>query len=318
MPDFRHLEIPRDILGISSDVFGTAAGIAIVGPVLVGFVAGQLAPALVAALMAALLVVVYLLSRLRRETRRNARLQRSVAANPVRLNAMQFGAELIHAEFARAQSQLDAIRHLLDRVRDGDDPEESFRALEALSATEPQVPSAWLPDPHDLTTFALTPADFEALYSDACKRGLAELGPDATTFLNRVVLFSDFVGFLADTPRVLFESVSDLSMKRTMIWYEGSIDRVSMATLRRPVLIKHKVVKPWQVEPQYLELVAQSWRRMQTFHGVATLEAYPRPFPGNKSKWLVVYIALDDREPGFERFFAHVDGRFTELTAPPA
>jgi len=322
------LRVPREVLGISADIFGTAAGIAIVGPVIVGIVAGQLAPALIAALMTALLVVVYLLSRLRRITRDNKRLRHEKASNGARIAAMHANTEIVLGEYRRASNTLDNLRDILSRATaeavagdpDQDDGEDVPIALGAGTPAHDPEASQWLADPADLMTFALTPADLEALYGDAVQRAVADIGPDAVVRLDSVILFCNILGRLPRTPRVQFYAVSDLSMKRMHIEYQGNSESVSSATFPRTIAPPKRAlpqVKQWQTDPNYTDLVLQSWRRMRQFTGIVTLEAYSKPFLDTRARWLAVYVSTAEHDAGQARLFTISDGKLSEVMPGP-
>ncbi len=309
------LHFPREILGISSDVFGTVAGVAVAGPILVGFVAGQLQPALVAALMAALAAIIYLLNRLRSARRLVARLRRRDAGYGARLAAalaVNEGVERLYSrEHERMRDVVNGVSHVLS-----DDHAQQPSHPEVVPVDE--APSTWAPDPIDLTTFAITSADFETLYADASARAGAELGPGAVVWLEDVVLYSDLVDLLPNSPRVHFGASSNRSMKHMRIGYHGSITNVVVATLpiSKPLDSSFVPVKQWHTDPDYPELVVQSWRRMRKFRGLATLVAYPQPFEGTSSRWLAVYLSLASHDAGDAYFFTLSKGVLRELATP--
>jgi len=307
------LHLPRQVLGVSSDVFGVVAGSILVGPTIVGLVAGQLAPALVAALMACLLVIVYLLSRLRSSRAQIVRFRRHNAAIRVRLGAAVTALEILEANFARQMEFADGFRRKLERVAAGESDEPTDDP-----SPEPTLPSAWLSDPSDLTSFTMTVADFESLYDAATRTAIAELGADARVRLDHVVLLSNHMGTLQNIPRVAFWATSAIALRRTLIEYHGNIDRTIHTTVPWAPVTKASggrtgTSKPWHTDPDFKELVVQSWRRQRGFHGFVQLDALIEPLEGTTSRWVITYISLAPHDAGVMHNFTLESGQIEEV-----
>jgi hypothetical protein len=325
------LHIPREILGISADIVAIASAILIAGPTLVGVVAGQLAPALVSALALALMVIVYLASRLRRA--RDENLRGSVALNVARSDAralrldsvvmhvkleglMRFG-ELHYAYVREANSRLGKVGEVLLSATGG---EPSLDAVPVGGGSPPtdEPNSIWQPDAQNPGTFAMEPHHFEVLLADARHRAIEEIGDDAYVRLLRVLFRLDSAGSALRLPIVKFEATSETSQKRTSVDYFGSIDRVDVSTLPWRVAPRPNASPPqaWVLDPSYLKLVHDSWRRVnRPFFGIGLLLARESPLLAElSSPWMAAYVALAGPQASEGNLFSMSNGKLRLIT----
>ena len=303
----------REFLGVSADVLAVGGAIGVVGPFVVGFIAGQLAPALASALVVSLLVILYLLSRLRKANRLLALRQRNAAADRSRLRLAIVSYSQLLEGLGRSNTQLRDVQSVAAGALAGQDRTELDAAEDDIPA-----PSAWLPNREDLTSFAMTTSDFEALLQDAQSRATAELGPDVRVRMADVTLYARLLSAATDTPHVHFVGWSRVAKRAIHIYYLGDINRVEsfVRPETRHAEKRSPAVKQWATNPEYLELVRQSWRRMGGKpNGVVTLEAFEDPYPGTQSRWLAIYVVEPGTGPslGNGQYFTLRNGELVEV-----
>jgi hypothetical protein len=296
------LHLPRKILGISAEFVTVATAIALVGPTLVGLIAGSLAAALLTALIVILLLVVYLTARIQRleRTLKWHRLKASISE--AKLAGLSLVGQADHEHAQQLHARFDEFRSVVERIAAGDPVTDA--PAEDAGSPAPSEPSDWLPDPGDPMTFAMRAEHFEALLTEATRRAREELGDDARVVLSRI--FVHFSWFSSRVPRVLFTATSETSQKQSQIEFIGSLDRVQVSTL--PVVDykapKMPVRHPWQVDPRYCDLIHTSWRRMnRPFEGLIILMRRSPELGLSTSPWLAVYVHVHGPQAGEGQLF---------------
>jgi hypothetical protein len=301
-------------IGVSADLITVAGAMAVAGPALVGYVAGSLEAGLLVALAVALLMALNLAIQVRSQRRRlrHQVLELHSANAQLALARALFDAFYeLNREYADARSALADIRAAVEAVLGEIAPPDAETEKVSTNAIGPtasapsgspgrQPPSLWLPNPHDLRSFAMTPADFEKCAEVALGRTVHDIGPDAWVSLMQVVLLIHPYTPSGPMPHVLFIVQSASTRKRADVTFRGSVDDVVINLMNAghpstPPSPRTRTERPppWETGPRFDRLVHAAWIAISPIEHVAAVVLRPTntavsglPYP-----WVLVNVA---------------------------
>jgi hypothetical protein len=306
------------VLGVSADIAGLGTVLVVGAPTVIGFIAGSVTAALATAVAMLLLVLLALLNVLRRTGRDNRRLWRLVHEHNVSNTVVRTAVGTV----------IDNLQDALDDVPAVPPSPEDVSPVALLGDTagtvviqpnsQEPVPSTWLPNPADLSTFAMTAEDFEVGRAKALELARPGLGQDVRARFRDVMLYCE-VGpthrLARNTPYLSYVVLGKTAGKYTVVTFKGSTDAVTLDTraLSKSSLPPLRVESPWADDRHWLDLVHASWLRARrvdgTYPGTVVLSAASPRFTGTRSPWLCTYAT-----GGVFETFVFNDGILEQLT----
>lgn len=289
-------------VGLSADLVTWATAIAVGGPVLLGVLAQSLVVTLASLGVGLSLICLGLAYMLRRRQRAELRDRRAIVdlrrANRTLWVRITAATTLAGAAYEDSDRRLEDYRgtilSIIESLRSGETTSAQPEAAADIDFHQTH-PSLWMPDPANLASFCMTEQQLAELVSSAADLAKSELGPDATGFLEDILLYCDF-GPRVRTPIIRIGAWSKTSTKKKRFVYQGAPDDfASHGNAISEADGPNAAEAPWVLDTNFRRLVHDSWRRMQPFHGVVVLSHTEPGYLGVDSPWYICYLDLDVR-----------------------
>ncbi len=150
--------------------------------------------------------------------------------------------------------------------------------------------SEWLPDPTDPLSFCLNADELDRCLANALPIAKDLLTNDAVLSLKAIIIRLEIDGMsLPGTPWVVVWASSEICQQVALVVFKGSVSNVVPQKFRstNPGYERPRApLRPWKDDPDFQELVRESWLRAQKKGGMV-LFPLPRELSGPGGLWRV-------------------------------